>query len=269
VAPTAVTAAKRTDAKDVAEGAGRAGLVARGVIYVIVAVLAARIAFQPATEDRADQRGALAEVAQHTFGTVLLVLLAVGFACYALWRGVRAVTGEESHDDPDPHQRVADVGRTVLHLSLLVTTITVLRDDDGSQSGGNSQQEWTARLMAEGWGRWLVGAIGVAVLAGGLWLIRRGFSEKFRKHLERLRGWVVTLGKVGHVGRGVAFAFIGAFVVRAAVRFDADEPIGLDAALRDLAGSGWGKVVALAVAVGLGAFGLFSIAESRDRRVLD
>ena len=269
MAPAVVTAAQRTDAKDVAEGAGRAGLVARGLIYLVVAGLAVRVALRTAGDDRADQRGALAEVAQHTFGTAALVLLAVGFGCYALWRGVRAFTGEESHDDPEPHQRLADVGRTIIHISLMLTTISVLRDDDGSQSGGNAGQEWTARLMTNSGGRWLVGAVGVALVVGGLWLIRRGFTEKFRKHLERLRGWVVTLGTWGHVGRGIAFAFIGAFVLRAAIRFDPSEPIGLDAALRDLAQSGWGKAVVLVVAAGLGAFGLYSVAESRDRRVLD
>ena len=251
-----------------AEGAGRAGLVARGVIYLVVAVLAARIALGAAGNDQqADQRGALAEVAERSFGSALLVLLAVGFGCYALWRAVRAFTGEES-EEPEPHKRAADLGRAVIHISLMLTTISVLRDD-GSNEQGNASQEWTARLMETGWGRWVVAAVGAAVLGGGLWLIRRGFSEKFRKHLERLRGWVVTLGKAGHIGRGVAFAFIGAFVVRAAVRFDPNEPIGLDAALRDLAHSAWGRVVVLVVAAGLGAFGLFSIAESRDRRVLD
>ena len=267
MAPGLLAAGRDADARDVAEGAGRAGLVARGVIYLVVAVLAARIALRAPDDQQADQRGALAEVAEHSFGSALLVLLAVGFGCYALWRAVRAVTGEE-REEPAPHKRLADVGRVVLHISLMLTTISVLRDD-GADEQPNDSQEWTARLMAEGWGRWVVGLAGLVLLGGGLWLIRRGFGEDFRKHLERLRGWVVTLGKVGHIGRGIAFAFIGAFVVRAAVRFDPSEPIGLDLALRDLAGSGWGRVVVLVVAVGLGAFGAFSVAESRDRRVLD
>ena len=262
-----VAAGREADARDVAEGAGRAGLVARGVIYLVVAGLAVRIALRTADDEQADQRGALAEVAEQSFGSALLVLLAVGFGCYAVWRAVRAVTGEE-RGDTALHKRLADVGRVVIHVSLLLTTISVLRDDGGEERSSDSQ-EWTARLMALGWGRWVVGLVGVVLLGGGVWLVRRGFSEDFRKHLERLRGWVVTLGKIGHVGRGIAFAFIGAFVLRAAVRFDPAEPIGLDAALRDLAGSGWGTVVVLVVAFGLGAFGLFSIAESRDRRVLE
>lgn len=262
------TLLEHRDGHDLIEGAGRVGLAARGVIYVVVAVLAARVALGSAGGDEADQRGALDEIAEQPLGTALLVLLAVGFGCYAVWRAVRAAVGEESGDEPEPHQRLADAARAVLHIGLLVSTIALLARGDSGGSGSDQEQAWTARLMAEGWGRWLVGGVGLAVVAGGVWLVRRGFSEKFRRHLERHRGWVVTLGKVGHVGRGLAFAFIGGFVVRAAWRFDANEPIGLDAALRDLASSGWGRAVALGVAAGLGAFGLFSIAESRDRRVL-
>jgi hypothetical protein len=259
----------KADTKAAAEAAGRAGLVARGTIYVVVALLAVRIAIGDGGGERADQRGALAELAHQPFGTVLLVLLAVGFGCYALWRLTRAWTGEEASDEPHVHHRLAYVGRACIHVSLLLSTIGILRGDSGGGGGGSERgHTWTARLMQEGWGRWLVGAVGIGIVVGGLWLVRRGFNEKFRKHLERLTPWVVRLGVIGHVGRGLAFAFIGGFVVRAAVRFDPNEPIGLDEALRDLASSGWGRVVAIGVAVGLGAFGLFSIAEAKDRRVL-
>lgn len=271
----AIAAARRTDtpgtpgtpdAGDLAEAAGRAGLVARGVIYVVVAILGARIALRSGDAEQADHRGAIEEVADQPFGRPMLVALAVGFASYALWRLVRAVRGEERGDPPALRQRLADLFRVALHAGLCVSTVALLRGR--SSGGGNQQQAWTARFMAEPWGRWLVAAAGLAVIGGGLWLVARGFREGFRKHLERLAPWVVRLGKAGHVGRGLAFAFIGGFVVRAALRFDPNEPIGLDAALRDLAGSGWGRVVALLVSLGLGLFGLFSMAEARDRRVL-
>ncbi len=256
------------DAAGAAEVAGRVGLAARGAIYLVVALLALQVARggSDAGEEQVDQRGALTEIADHAFGTALLVLLAAGFGCYAVWRAVRAWRGEDPSDDPEPHKRLADVGRVVLHLSLLATTLAVLRGDRGDD---DSSRERTARLMAEGWGRWAVFAAGAGLVGGGVWLVQRGRDEDFRKHLERHSPAVVRLGKVGHVGRGIAFGFIGGFVLRAAWRFDPAEPIGLDAALRDLAGSGWGRVVVLVVAVGLAAFGLYSMAEARDRRVLD
>jgi hypothetical protein len=256
------------EATDVAETAGRVGLAARGVLYLVVALLAARIALAPAAsgDEHADQQGALARLADQPLGTVLLVLLAVGFAGYAVWRAVRAVEGEERHKDPKPHKRLADAGRALLHLSLLASTIGVLRGDQG---GDDRSRTWTVRLMELGWGRWVVGAVGLVLLGTAVWMVRRAFTEGFRKHLERHSDFVIRAGKIGYAGRGIAFGFIGAFLLRAAWRFDTDEPIGLDAALHDLASSGWGRAVVLAVAIGLGSFGLFSIAEARDRRVLE
>lgn len=252
-----------TDSRDVAEGAGRVGLATRGVIYVVVGVLAAQVATGKRAE-QTDQRGALAELADKPFGGALLVLLAAGFGAYALWRTVRAFQGEDG-DDPAPHQRTADLGRAVIYLGLLASTAAILRGTGGTTDPAHT---WTAELMTREWGRWLVGAIGTAMLAGGVWLIRRGLTERFREHLDRLSPGVVRLGRIGHVARGLAFMAVGAFLVRAAVRFDPNEPIGLDAALRQLASSEWGRLLVLGVGAGLAAFGLFSIAESRDRRVL-
>lgn len=252
-------------ARNWAETAGRAGLVARGAIYLLVGLLAVQLALGQRSE-QTDQRGALAEVADKPFGKVLLVALAVGFGAYALWRVARSIWGEE-RDGHEPHQRLADLGRAALHVGLLVSTLRLLAGDGaGTQQPG---QAWSARLLADPWGRWVVGAVGAAIVVGGAWLVRRGLSEKFRKHLDRLRPWVVRLGVVGHVARGVAFGLIGAFLVRAAVLFDPNEPVGLDHALRELAGAPAGPFLLLAVAVGLGAFGAFSMAESQDRRVLD
>lgn len=264
------------DGSDVAEGAGRAGLVARGVVYLVVAALGVQVALGSTSDgEQADQRGALTEIAEQSYGSVLLVLLAAGFGCYAAWRLVRALRGE-GRDEPDARSRATDVGRAVLHLGLLASTVSILAGGgsdeaggSGGSGGGGSAQTWTAQLMATGWGRWLVGLLGVVIVAGGAWLVTRGFGEKFRENLERHTRWVVALGKVGHVGRGVAFALIGAFLARAAWQFDPNEPIGLDAALHDLARSGWGTVAALAVSLALAAFGLFCVAEARDRRVLD
>jgi hypothetical protein len=248
---------------DVAEGAGRLGLVGRGLLYVVIAVLAAQVALGQRTE-QSDQRGALTELAERPYGTVPLVLLAAGFAGYATWRLVRAVRGEDP-GDPSTLKRFGDVGRAAIHLSLLAATVAVLR---GGGSGRDPAHGWTAELMARGWGRWVVGAAGLALLGYGAWQVWRGLSTDFRKHLERRRRSVVRFGVVGHVGRGLASGVIGWFVLRAAVRFDPAEPIGLDAALHDLATSTAGRLVVLAVAVGLACFGAYSMAESRDRRVL-
>jgi len=258
-----ITATAPSEAKDWAELAGRAGLVARGVVYLMVAVLAAQVATGNRGGERADQRGALTELADKPFGTASLVILSIGFGCYALWRVFRAVVGEEL-EEPKLHQRLGDLGKAALYLALLGSSLALLQGGDATDPG----QTWSARLMTREWGRWVVGAVGAAIALSGAWFVRRGLTERFRKHLERQRGWAVQLGVIGHVARGLAFALIGLFVVRAAVRFDPSAPVGLDAALRELAARPAGPALLLATAAGLAAFGLYSLAEAKDRRVM-
>jgi hypothetical protein len=79
----------------------RAGLVARGLLYVVVAVLASQVAAGH-NEARADKQGALQAVVRQPFGRALMLLLAVGFAGYAAWRFVEAAVGPA--DQPDTNK---------------------------------------------------------------------------------------------------------------------------------------------------------------------
>lgn len=119
-----------------AEPAGRAGLVARGVMYLLVSILSAQLATGRRRDEPADQRGALAELAEKPFGKAVLVALAVGFTCYAAWRLTRAVVGEEGVQ-PGAHGRLVDVGKAVIYGGLVVSTIALLRGrpaDDPTQT---------------------------------------------------------------------------------------------------------------------------------------
>lgn len=257
------------DGRNVVEVAGRVGLLARAAIYLVVAALAVPIALGSSTAgEEADARGAIEEIADRSFGAILLVLLAVGFGGYAAWRAVRAVVGE-GRARPEPHERAADIGRATLYAALLASTVEFLTGNGSASGSEQSEQAWTARLMQEPWGRWLVGAVGVGLVAAGVWLTICGIRGTFAEDLERRPRWTMTLGRVAHAGRGAAFALIGGFVLRAAWQFDANEPIGLDAALHDLARTSWGTVVVLLVAAGLAAFGAYSLAETKYRRVLE
>lgn len=67
------------------EGLARAGLVAKGLTYCIVAALAINVAVGGGGELE-DRPGALHEVAQSSLGRLLLAALAVGLAGYARCR---------------------------------------------------------------------------------------------------------------------------------------------------------------------------------------
>src|ERR1700749_3636146 len=63
----------------------RAGLVARGVIYILIGWVAILVALG-AKGHQADQQGALQLLAGTPIGLVSLWLLFIGFVGYALWR---------------------------------------------------------------------------------------------------------------------------------------------------------------------------------------
>jgi hypothetical protein len=267
-----LTVARRADATNWAERAGRVGLAARGIVYCIVAALAVALATGDRSE-QVDQRGALAELAERPGGKLALGALVVGFVAYALWRLARAVWGEGT-DDPGIGSRILDLARVVIYGALAVSAYRLLRGDEGAASSQHeAQQGFTARLMADhSWGRWAVGLVGAGIVAGALWQIYKGLSQKFREHLQESfgpsRAAVVTLGVVGHVARGLVFLVAGWLVIRTAVRFDPAQPLGIDAALREVAHAPYGPALLVAVALGLGAFGLYSLAEAKYREVI-
>ncbi|MBA2280613.1 MAG: DUF1206 domain-containing protein [Actinomycetota bacterium] len=265
------TLTRSTDSEAVADGAGRVGLIARGFVYCLLGVLALVLAFGGTSQgDQVDQRGAIKELAEKPLGRPLLVALIIGFLAYALWRVLRAFNGE-GHEEPDTKSRLVDAGKVVIYLGFAYSTFKLLVGDEGSGQQ-QAQQEFTAQLMAEqAWGRWAVGLVGGAVIGVGLWQCWRGVEQKFRKRLTELVGEerkvVVALGVAGHVARGVVIGVIGLLLIRAAVRFDGNQPVGVDAALKEVVSHSYGPFVLAAVAAGVFAFGLYSFAEAKYRTV--
>ena len=246
--------------------AARIGLAARAFVYLVIGWLAFQIVLGR-TRQQANQKGALADIAKHSYGVVLLWLLAVGFAAYALWRLSQVafgVAGEGMKAGP----RVQSAVRAVVYAALSVTTFAFIAGR--SRQGQDQQQETaTAKLMRHGYGRWLVGLVGLIVVIVGVAMIVEGVTRKFETQLKmsELRGGtrkaVVGLGVVGTAARGVVFAVAGGLVVDAAITFDASKSTGLDGALRTLAAQSYGPVLLGVLAVGLIAFGLYGFAAAR------
>jgi Domain of Unknown Function (DUF1206) len=260
------------------ERAGRIGLCARGVIYCAAAVVAVQVA--AGRGGRADRQGALKSVADEPFGHALLVLLAVGFAAYALWRFAKAAAGAgegSGHEtgSSGAAKRLADVGRGLIYVGLLYTDIRLLMT--GAAGGGSDEEAktWSARLMTHDAGRYLVFVAGGVLVVTGVVLLVRAFAQKFDKHLDMAsmsgwaKRWLPRLGVVGYAARGVVAGLIGVFVIQAAATFDPQKAVGVDGALKRLAGEPYGSFLLALVAAGLLAFGLFSFVEARWRKVLD
>jgi hypothetical protein len=267
--PRAKRSARRASDSPAAHALARAGLTARGIIYILIGWVAVLVALGHGRHE-ADQQGALQLLAGEPYGTVSLWLLGIGFAAYALWRLSEAaygVAGEGNGAGP----RLKSLARAVIYAGLAYLTFEVLAGRQGSQA--RQQQDVTARVMQHPGGRWLVGIIGLIIVLIGLVLISEGVRRTFMKYLQtsrmspRTRRVVRMLGTIGTVARGVVVALVGILVVDAAVSHSPAKSGGIDKALLTLRDEPFGPVLLGLAALGLIVFGVYGLCEARWRRV--
>jgi hypothetical protein len=261
--------ARRASDSPLAHLFARAGLTARGVIYILVGWVAVLVALGKSSRE-ADQQGALQLLAGKSYGMVSLWLLAIGFAAYALWRLSEAafgVTGEP----PGAGPRLKSLARSAIYAGLAYLTFTVISGTDRSQS--RRQQDITATAMQHPAGRWAVGIAGLIIVICGLVLVVEGARKKVMKHLRtaqmsaRMRRIVEVFGMTGTIARGLVFALAGVLVIDAAVTHKASESGGIDKALLTLRNQPFGEFLMLAAALGLVVFGVYGLCEARWREV--
>jgi hypothetical protein len=249
----------------------RVGFVGFGLTHLVVAWIALQIAFGRAPAE-GDQTGAFQLLREGPFGAALLVVVAVGLAAMAAWQALEAAVGHR--DVRGGHrvgERLASAGRAAAYAFFAVAATKVLLTP--AKSGAKEKEEAAGTLLASSPGRFLVGAIGVGVVAVAVALAWYGLSRHFERHLRtadmsgHTRRTLRGLGMAGYATKAAAYGVVGVLVVTAAVRYDPDASRGLDAALRELAGQPWGTWLLALVAVGLAAYGLFTLAQARYRKV--
>jgi Domain of Unknown Function (DUF1206) len=249
---------------------GRFGLVAMGVSYGLVAVLAILLALGEGGKAE-DRGGALQTIAEDGIGRVVVFVLAIGFGGYAIWRFAEAFfdRGAEGRKPKGLVKRAGYFGKGSIYTGLCILAVGILM---GASGDSNEKQE-TAYVLDWPGGRYIVAAVGAGVAAAALWNAFRALSGKFKEELdtgsmgpagEKL---LTIVAVVGLLARGVVFALIGTFLIKAAVEYDPSEAIGLDGALRKLAAQDYGPLLLGLVAGGLLAFGVFCLFQARYRRV--
>jgi hypothetical protein len=260
------------------ERAARLGLIARGLVYGVVGVIAMQLAGRGATHDEASKDGAIAAVAERPLGRALLVALAAGFAGYVVWRGCEALWGRSDEDeDGQPTaavKRAASGAKALVYVSLAVTTVQVIGAGPSEVGSGDRQpKELTARAFDLPGGRWLVAAAGVAILGVAAYFVYRGVAQRFEDRLDTagMSTWmgrtVDVLGTLGMAARGMVVGLLGLLVLQAAIHHDPQHATGIDGALRRLAARHYGQALLAITAIGILAFALYSFAEARYRQV--
>lgn len=252
------------------EGMARVGFVAKGLVYILVGVLAAAAAWGSGAAEGSE--GALRSLVDEPFGQVILGAVALGLACYALWRFTSATANPEDHG---VGHRLLDAGKAFLHLGLAVEAARMAWPGGGG-GGGNEERasHWSARAMAQPVGEVAVGVVGLIVVGYGVAQIYRGFTADLDERLElgrlsvRGRRWVVRLGRAGLAARGVVFGVIGGFLVLAAVQSDPGEARGVGGALRTIEQQAYGPWLIGIVGLGLICYGIYQLVRARYRRIV-
>lgn len=263
--PDAKEAAERVEDSVWLERAVRVGLVAYGVVHLLVGWLALQLALHDPS-GAASQQGAMHELAQKSYGGLLLWAVGVGLFLLAGWQVIEAVAGHRNHDNPQRLlQRLFSAGRAVVYAAL---GYSALRTAVGSNASA-PKDRLTARVMDLPFGQLLVGAIGVGIIAIGVGLAWQFVSRSFLDSL----GYDATAGRwatpligvalVGFVAKGVAFALVGGLFVWAAYTYDPKKAGGLDAALHTLQGETLGSWLLGVIGVGIACFGLYCFAWAR------
>lgn len=243
----------------------RVGHAVNGVLHLLIAALALAVALGTASGQNADQSGALATVADQPAGVVLLAVMAIALAGLAVWLLSEAVFPDSEGETFD---RLKHLATAVVYGALCFTAASFVFGSGSSSQSRKSARGFTATLMDQPAGRWLVAAVGVGVVAVGGYFVVKGITRRFEKDLQRDPGRVaMALGTVGYLAKGVAVAVLGVLFVTAAVQHSPRKAAGLDAALRTLKEQPLGPVLLIAVGLGLGAYGGYCLARARHGKM--
>lgn len=256
---------RQADSSEWTDRAVRFGMVAYGIVHLTIAWLGIQLALGNSSGS-ASRNGALNQLAQQTGGDLVVWVVAIGMFLLVIWKLLEAFIDYTLEDGAKKAWKPAtNVFKAIVYGTLGISAVHVAT---GSKSKSNTS-DYTATLMDQPFGRWLVGLIGLAIIGYGIYLVYRGWTEKFLKHLDPQGRSGDTgkaykmFGKVGYIAKGIAIAVIGLLFVYAAVSHKAKKSGGLDQALHKILEQPFGPVLLFAISLGIGCYGLFCFARAR------
>jgi Domain of Unknown Function (DUF1206) len=271
-AGSAMGAARQAGESDGLEYLARVGLIAYGVVHLLVAWLALQLAWGGGGKS-ADQSGAMQTVAESPVGKPLLWLIAVGLIALAVWQAAEVLRWRSGWSASGKTRTRAvrksakAIVKAVIYAALAVLAIRFATG--GGQSSSQQQQQTTAGVFGWPAGRWLVGLAGLVLIGVGAYHVYRGVTKRFLKEIDttdcsRSALQLVTrLGQLGFPGKGIALAVVGGLLTYAAITFDPANAQGLDGAMHKILALPFGQILLTLVAVGIAAFGAFCFVRAR------
>jgi hypothetical protein len=244
----------------------RLGYGVRGLIYVTMGFLAIGVTLGKGGA-LADQQGAIAAIGKQPAGMILLWLILFGLGSYSLWGIIRAVFDplHKGHDLKGFITRIGFLFSAVSYALLMLPTYSYIKGAGSANQNGAQTQQFLTTIMEKPWGPWLVGVIGLVIVAVGLYQVVQGINSSFDK---QFKSYAMTakevkiatqLGRLGTATRGLIFAIVGGLLCLSAYQSNPNQPIGIDSALNTLLRQPYGVYLLGLTALGLIAFGVYSI----------
>jgi hypothetical protein len=246
----------------------RFGFAAKGLVYLLMGLLALLAATGQRGGQTADKKQAVQTLQDLPGGPFLLGFIAFGLLGYIIWRFVQAVRDTENKGSGAKGigRRIGYAASGLLYASL-AWFAAQLAWSGNADGGSNNQQTLTAKVLSWPGGDWIIILVGLAIIGGGIYQITRAYSGSFHKHVNtsdlpaNQQNIVYRTGQVGYTARGIVMAIIGYFFVQAGRQSSANATGSTDEAFDLLATMG--PAVLGIVALGLMAYGLYMLVQAR------
>jgi hypothetical protein len=246
----------------------RIGLGSRGAVYLLMGALIILLAMGLNGEP-VDQKGVLAQVVALPAGTVITLLMIIGFLGYAMWRASEAVFGAQGPKGRQFGPRAKSAARALIYLAMAGTALFVLAGSRTEQA--EQQEDVAASVMQLPGGQIIVAIAGLVVIGVGIGMMVEGYRCDFLRMFQARPAPQLTiirhLGRVGTMARGAVFTAIGFLVLIAAITRDADKAGGIDTTMRALLDLPFGGGAVFLAGLGLVIFAIYGFTEAAFRRV--
>ncbi|KAA9383678.1 DUF1206 domain-containing protein [Neorhizobium galegae] len=251
------------------EWLARSGYAARGIVYVLIAGMAS---LSTLGGGEPDSKSALQIVLEQPFGQIWLGMIGMGLVGFVLWRVAQSIlnTDRHQHNAKGYLVRAGLLVSAATYAGLAFYAIGQALHLGFGAGSSSARESWTAWLMQQPFGRYLVAGVALAIIgAGGAQAakgVKRGYLRFFESGFEQ-RAVLNGICTYGLLARGVIFLIIGGFFIYAAFAVDPNQAGGLADALAWVRQLPFGAILYGMAAIGLFAFGLYGLIEARYRIV--